>query len=138
MSNQDPKPYGLLFALDGYGASPIACGDADLLLRALRELPLLIGMRPLGEPHVVQVDEPGSAGLSGFTFIMESHISIHTYTERGFVTADIYSCKEFNTLVADRYLCSLFKIGSAERTIIPRGLHFNAKYSSQSMRSVRR
>jgi hypothetical protein len=78
--------YGLLLTFDGYGADAARCTDEQLLLKVLRELPALIQMRRLGEPHLVRVDEPGIAGLSGFTFIMESHISIHTYAERGFVT----------------------------------------------------
>jgi S-adenosylmethionine decarboxylase len=96
----------------------------QLLLKVLRELPALIQMRRLGEPHLVRVDEPGIAGLSGFTFIMESHISIHTYAERGFVTADVYSCKSFDTEIAERYLRNVFEITHAETHSLPRGLQF--------------
>jgi S-adenosylmethionine/arginine decarboxylase-like enzyme len=82
-------------------------------------------MRPLGEPHIVSIEETGIAGLSGFTFIFESHISIHTYSERGFVTADIYSCKDFDIEAAKEYLLSAFKITASEIHVYARGLRFN-------------
>lgn len=117
--------YGLLLAFDGYNASPEACADTTLLIQVLNELPARIGMRPLGEPHVVSVEEPGIAGLSGFRFIMESHISIHTYEERGFVTADIYSCKAFDAELAARFLCEAFSVPSYEHSVITRGARFH-------------
>ncbi len=117
--------YGLLLAFDGYDASNEACANVDLLHSVLIELPERIGMRRIGEPYSISVDEPGIAGLSGFTFIMESHISIHTYTERGFVTADIYSCKWFDTELAARYLIDVFAIGSYDTSHIVRGARFH-------------
>ncbi len=117
--------YGLLLAFDGYDASSERCADVDLLRSVLLELPETIGMRRLGEPHTVSVDEPGISGLSGFTFIMESHISIHTYSERGFVTADIYSCKWFDADVAARFLADAFAIPSYETSHVVRGLRFD-------------
>lgn len=116
--------YGLLLTFDGYDASPDACADPDLLHSVLLQLPGHIGMRRLGEPYVIGVDEPGIRGLSGFTFIMESHISIHTYEERGFITADVYSCKPFDTIETARFLTGSFGIRSFEITEVVRGLRF--------------
>jgi S-adenosylmethionine decarboxylase len=117
--------YGLLLTFDGYEASKESCADVGLLHSILTELPGRIGMRRIGEPRSVSVDEPGIAGLSGFTFIMESHISIHTYSERGFVTADIYSCKWFDAEVAARYIADAFAIPSYETSRIVRGARFD-------------
>jgi S-adenosylmethionine decarboxylase len=122
--------YGLLLTIDGYGASYELCADAGGLYRLLEKLPALIGMRPLGLPHVVSVEETGIAGLSGFTFIMESHISIHTYQERGFVTADVYSCKNFDTEIAADYIARYFKIASFETNVLTRGKKFHLQTSS--------
>jgi S-adenosylmethionine decarboxylase len=90
----------------------------------------MLNMRSLGFPHIVSVQEKGIKGLSGFTFIMESHISIHTYVERGFVTADIYSCKQFNTNEAADYLADIFKIRTFETSVLVRGSRFNEKTPS--------
>lgn len=116
--------YGLQLTFDGYGASKELCGNAALVHRMLDEMPARIGMRPLGSPHVVHVDEPGIRGLSGFRFIMESHISIHTYEERGFITVDIYSCKAFDAEKAAQLIARTFDVASYEHSVLLRGKRF--------------
>lgn len=125
MTHPTGTAYGLLLTFDGYGASRELCANTGHLIRVLKALPDQIGMRRLGEPHTVRVDEPGIAGLSGFTFIMESHVSIHTYEERGFVTVDVYSCKDFDTTRATSFIASAFHIASYETNVIVRGTRFN-------------
>lgn len=127
MSALPEHAYGLLLAFDGYGASRERCADEARLRQVLVELPEHIGMRRIGEPHAVRVDEEGIAGLSGFTFIMESHISIHTYEERGFITADIYSCKWFDANEAAHYIANAFSIEFFECKDLFRGLRFNER-----------
>ncbi|MEE8121447.1 MAG: adenosylmethionine decarboxylase [Anaerolineales bacterium] len=39
-------------------------------------------------------------GVSGVVLIAESHISIHTWPERGFAAADIFTCGEMKPQVA--------------------------------------
>ena len=34
--------------------------------------------------------------MSGFVLIAESHITIHTFPERGYVNVDIFSCRAFD------------------------------------------
>lgn len=125
MSAVPSGAYGLLLTFDGYGVPRAVCRDAKHLQSVLKHLPGLIGMRRLSRAHVVRVREQGIAGLSGFTFIMESHVSVHTYEERGFVTADIYSCKPFDTDAAARFLGQMFGTSSFETNIVTRGLRFN-------------
>jgi S-adenosylmethionine decarboxylase len=53
-------------------------------------------MHKLVEPTVLEVGElspkdPG--GITGFVLIAESHISIHTFPRRGFLSADVYTCQ---------------------------------------------
>jgi S-adenosylmethionine decarboxylase len=122
---QLPKTaYGLLLTFDGYDADPKRCSDIGGLYQFLLELPEAIGMHRLGFPQVVAVDEPGICGLSAFTFIIESHISIHTYEERGFVTADIYSCKGFDTELVVSVLHKYFKTKTLSTSIMVRGTNF--------------
>lgn len=125
MNHALPKnAYGLLLAFDGYGV-PIECsGDASRLKNFLYSFPATIAMRRLDEPRVVSVDEPGIRGLSGFTFIMESHVSVHTYTEQGFVTVDIYSCKDFDTERATKLLAEFFETTSYHTHTLVRGRSF--------------
>lgn len=125
MTDTRLTPYGLLLSFDGYGADPALCASEEALLSVLRTLPDEISMRRLGEPHTVYVDEEGIRGRSGFTFIMESHISIHTYEERGFITADVYSCKPFDIEYAVTHLVEAFGITSFEKQVLTRGRDFN-------------
>ena len=127
-SKMKPFPkdaYGLLLTFDGYGANVRHCMDISRLYDFLYNLPAAIGMRRLGFPQVVLIEEKGIRGLSAFTFIMESHISIHTYEERGFVTADVYSCKEFDVDAVTQMLKSYFETQSFSTQTVVRGKEFN-------------
>lgn len=124
MSPQETTAYGLQLTLDGYAADQKLCGDVTNLYNVLMQLPSHIGMRRVGFPHIIKIDEPGIKGLSGFVFIMESHISIHTYEERGFVTADVYSCKTFDEKKTSDFLTQAFNIQVFESNTAIRGKQF--------------
>lgn len=126
MKVQKTNAYGLQLTLDGYAASQELCGDVTNLYNVLMELPSHIGMRRVGFPHIIKIDEPGIKGLSGFVFIMESHISIHTYEERGFVTADVYSCKSFDEKKTSEFLTEAFAIQAFESNVAVRGRQFQS------------
>lgn len=121
--------YGLHLMLDGYGAPEARLSEIATLYRFLSDLPALIGMRRVGVPQVLEVTEEGIAGLSGFVFIMESHISVHTYAEQGFITLDVYSCREFDANKVVAYVSSLFGIEDVETTVVERGLRFKQEGS---------
>jgi S-adenosylmethionine decarboxylase len=85
--------------VDGYGGDVKVMEDPDALLRFLDEYPDAIGMTKITPPQVYTYAgrKPEDNGLSGFVLIAESHISIHTFPDRGYVNIDIFSCKDFNT-----------------------------------------
>ncbi len=116
--------YGLQLTFDGYAADQHLCGDVAHLYDLLMKLPAHIGMRRVGFPNIIQITEDGIRGLSGFVFIMESHISIHTYEERGFVTADVYSCKTFDEEKTRDFLIDAFNVGAFESNVAVRGRQF--------------
>lgn len=118
--------YGLQLTLDGYAADQKLCGNVAHIYDLLMTLPAHIGMRRVGFPHIIQITEAGIKGLSGFVFIMESHISIHTYEERGFVTADVYSCKTFDEKKTREYITQAFGIQAYESNIAVRGRQFQS------------
>ncbi len=57
---------------------------------------------------------PEDWGVSGFVLIAESHISIHTFPDRGYLSLDIFSCKEFDHDQAVAYATELFGIDRHE------------------------
>ena len=88
--------FGVHLMIDGYGACRRRLADADRLRALLDSVPGQLGMTSIAAPQVVEVGpknrkDPG--GLSGFVMIAESHISFHTFPNRGFVTIDLYTCQ---------------------------------------------
>ncbi len=118
--------YGLQLTFDGYAADEKLCGNVAHLYDLLMRFPKHIGMCRIGFPHIIKIDEPGIKGLSGFVFIMESHISIHTYQERGFVTVDVYSCKTFDEKKTQDFIIKAFDIQAFESNCAIRGKQFQS------------
>jgi S-adenosylmethionine decarboxylase len=120
--------FGVHLTLDGYGGSRRWLADAEHIRARLSELPELLGMHKLIEPIVVEVGElsdkdPG--GLSGYVLIAESHISIHTFPLRGFVSADVYTCQ--NSLDTERicqYFAEAFALQDLEINVVRRGTRY--------------
>lgn len=85
-------------------------------------------MRPLIKPIVIsapenQIKDPG--GWSGFVIIAESHIAIHTFPRRRFLTADVYTCQNN---IDQNYIVDFFEkkfqLESIEKHFITRGLKY--------------
>jgi len=114
--------------IDGYGASRYILKDKEALLEMLADIPKSMGMHTISEPLVVEVGpknrkDPG--GLSGFVLIAESHISFHTFPERGFVTIDIYTCQD--TIDSERlieFFTKAFELKEVDFYIQKRGVKF--------------
>ena len=68
--------------------------------------------------------KPEDWGISGFVLIAESHISIHTFPEKNFVSVDIFSCKAFDAVLAETYLKKAFQMAKVETNMLDRGTEF--------------
>jgi len=123
--------FGVHFMLDGYGCSLEILKDKEKLLHMLQTIPLNMGMHTINDPVVVEVGpkntkDPG--GLSGFVMIAESHISFHTFPERGFVTIDVYTCQnELDTNKLTQEFTEAFLIKKSDVHIIKRGTKYPAE-----------
>lgn len=118
------RPFGLHLMIDAYNCNPAVLNDANIVYKLLDELPEKIGMKKLIKPYVVFAegnDKKDPGGWSGFVIIQESHIAIHTFIKRRFITADVYSCTEFDTDFAIRYFKDIFKTEDMEIEIEKRG-----------------
>ena len=120
--------FGVHLTLDGYGGCQHLLGDGKHVLACLNELPERLGMHKIAEPSLVELGDhspkdPG--GVSGFVMIAESHISIHTFPLRGFVSADVYTCQ--NSLDTDRicqYFAEAFALQDLEINVVRRGTRY--------------
>ncbi len=118
--------FGPHLMLDGYGCAKAKLEDLDLIYRILDELPPKIGMTRIMPPYVFKYSglKPEDWGISGFVLIAESHISIHTFPEKNFVSVDIFSCKAFDAELAASYLKDAFGMTKVETNVLDRGTEF--------------
>ena len=102
---------GIHVLLDGFGCAPERLTDAEAGGRALAAAALAANMTPLGEPHVHVF--PGG-GYTALLALAESHLSIHTYPERGLFCADLFTCgPSADPAAAVEVLCAA--LGPTER-----------------------
>jgi len=118
--------FGPHLMLDGYGCDQAKLQDLNLIYRILDELPTRIGMTKIMPPYVFKYSglKPEDWGLSGFVLIAESHISIHTFPEKNFVSVDIFSCKHFDSEFAADYLTQAFGMAKVDSKVLDRGTEF--------------
>lgn len=120
--------FGEHLMIDGYGGDKEKLNNKKLVLKCLDELPTLLGMKKLADPLMVWAEPNGKkdpGGWSGVILIAESHISIHTFPARGFLTADVYSCRNgMDTKLVASYFKKLFDLDDLERNFIKRGTRY--------------
>ena len=118
--------FGPHLMLDGYGCDKAKLQDLNLIYRILEELPKRISMTRIMPPYVFKYSgiKPEDWGISGFVLIAESHISIHTFPEKAFISVDIFSCKPFDSEVASDYLKGAFEMSKVECNVLDRGTEF--------------
>ena len=85
--------------IDGYSSDQKILRDEDFLRKCLENYPAMIGMTRISPPYVLKYVGPvlEDWGISGFVFIAESHIGIHTFVEQNYINIDVFSCKDFDT-----------------------------------------
>ena len=125
--------FGEHLMIDGYGGDKAKLNDKELVWKCLDELPELTGMGKLSKPEVYFAEgndgkDPG--GWSGFVIIVESHISIHTFPARGFLSVDVYTCKNgMDTKFILDYFKKSFGLQDIEQNFVKRG----TRYPSQNI-----
>ena len=110
--------------VDGYGGDPRKLEDEELVRHFLDTYPEAIGMTKMAPPQVYTYHgrHPEDWGVSGFVLIAESHISVHTFPDRGYVNVDMFSCKDFDTAAAVRDMRGLFALERVRDWTLDRGV----------------
>jgi S-adenosylmethionine decarboxylase len=118
--------FGPHLALDCYHCDRALLEDLSLVYETLDECPDHIGMTKIMPPYVFRYSGkvPEDWGVSGVVLIAESHISVHTFPEKAFMSVDIFSCKCFDVERAIRYMVERFQVGRYEHQLLDRGRHF--------------
>lgn len=127
-SDHTTDHFGEHLMIDGYGGDKALLDDKDLVLDCLQNLPGQVDMHILGGPYIFHSDgndikDPG--GWTGFVIIAESHISIHTFPGRGFVSIDLYTCRNgMDTEFITKYFKDKFKLKDLEINFVKRGTRY--------------
>ncbi|RPJ05934.1 MAG: adenosylmethionine decarboxylase [Deltaproteobacteria bacterium] len=118
--------FGVHLMVDGYGCDRSGLEDIQLIYNFLDEYPAKMEMTKIMPPYVFRYDgsTPDDWGISGFVLIAESHISVHTFPEKQYLSLDMFSCKPFDTKLAVETIQKYFKIQKYEMNVLDRGQEF--------------
>ncbi len=108
--------------IDGYSANREILQDEDFLRGWLESYPSEIGMTRISAPFVLKYvgNKLEDSGISGFVFIAESHISVHTFVEPCYINIDIFSCKDFDAQKSIKDCQNKFQLIRSRTQIIDR------------------
>ena len=121
--------FGEHLMIDGYGGDFDKLNNKEVVFDFINELVVRLGMKKLAEPVVYfaednNIKDPG--GWSGFVVIAESHISVHTFPKKGFLSADVYTCRnglEINSVLD--FIKEKFDLKEIEENFVKRGLKYS-------------
>lgn len=120
--------FGVHLTVDGYKGDPALLDSMERVFEVLDTLPGRLGMHKIMTPYVVRAeanDKKDPGGISGFVMIMESHISVHTFPGRRFVSIDVYTCQEqLDDAKALNIFREAFDLQELEVNVITRGRKF--------------
>lgn len=115
--------WGKHLIIDAYGISEKKLKDGRAIKNLLKNLPEKFKMRPLGNVVVKKVTTAHYPdwGISGFIMLYESHISVHTWPEEGYMAMDLYSCKDFDDKPILEYLKKFWGSKKMKTKLVIRG-----------------
>ena len=114
--------------IDGLGGDPDRLGSEGLVSSFLDEHPGKISMTKISSPQVYTYrgQIPEDWGVSGFVLIAESHISVHTFPDRGRINVDIFSCNSFDTAASVKEVKELFLLDGLKVRTMERGPDYSS------------
>lgn len=120
------EEFGPHITLDLKGCPKETLSNYNLHFDYLKNLPELIHMTPITQPYVFPYSGlvPEDKGITGIVIIAESHISVHSFEEKGYCFIDIFSCKDMDVERAIEITLDVFKPESYEVNIVKRGKDF--------------
>ena len=127
--------------IDGYGGDRDTLRNTELVRDFLERHPGEIGMTKIAPPQVYDYSgkNPEDWGVSGFVLIAESHISVHTFPERGYINVDLFSCKSFDSTRSADVVRRTFRLSDVETRVLERGVEYlDGRQAQADMVSQRR
>lgn len=127
--------FGPHLIMEASGCNYEKLTDIKLLTRLLDNLPEKMGMTKVMPPYVFEYrgEVADDWGLSGIIIIAESHLAFHTFPDKGFVTVDIFSCKDFDVRTAVQEIVNTFEPNTWDEQLIMRGREFPKSLTKASV-----
>lgn len=91
--------------------------DAERLLKAFKRTVSHFTLEALYEPQIHQFEPQG---LTGIILLAESHISIHTWPERGEAAVDVFTCGGRDSRQIAEFFCTAIDNAHLDITVIER------------------
>ncbi len=119
---------GSHLTIDAFGCDKRKLMDLRFIYSFLDKMPEFIDMHKISRPYVVNFEGTlgqggtDAGGVTGFVFLSESHIAIHTYPQEGYFALDIFSCQEFDIDKADGFIRRAFNPKRLVKQVLRRGL----------------
>ncbi|SEM92924.1 adenosylmethionine decarboxylase [Lihuaxuella thermophila] len=111
--------FGRHVAMDAWGVDFDLLNDVSLLEYHLKEAAKKCGATVLS----VQSQQFEPQGATVLVMLSESHLSIHTYPERGFAALDCYTCGHtVDPMIAIEYMLNVLKPTQAFPKVLRRGV----------------
>jgi S-adenosylmethionine decarboxylase len=103
--------------LDGYNVDPGLLRNRKYLITALEEA------ASSSRLHVVRtgVKRFPNGALTAFLILSESHMSVHTWPEKGYAAFDVFTCDSRHIAAAERTLRRMFPEAHWEVVRVQRG-----------------
>lgn len=127
--------FGPHLIMEASGCSYEKLTDINLLTNLLDRLPNEMNMTKIMAPYVFEYKGlvPDDWGVSGIVIIAESHLAIHTFPDKGFLTVDIFSCKDFDVRKAVNMIVEAYEPQSWDEQLIQRGREFPRSMTKAAM-----
>ena len=103
---------------DFWGCRYEKLDDAEYVMNSLRCAARAANMTVLGE----KVHKFYPQGMTGLLVLAESHISIHTYPEKGYAAIDVFTCGGGETQKAIEYLKEALNPTEVKEINVRRGI----------------
>lgn len=109
------------------GCSPDILNNIERVREIMLAAALQAGATVIGESfHRFQPQ-----GVSGVVVISESHLSIHTWPERGYAALDFYTCGNIDPSVAMSYAATPLGAKSFDVVTVHRGIDHDGNFTMQ-------
>ena len=118
---QNPRPDGYHLMMELYGCDQEKINSRRFLQQVVKNAVRKVGLTNLGSRF--HQFEP--QGVTGFTLLAQSHISLHTWPEFGYLVLDIFTCGDQTQadLLADHFLKRL-RPARINRQVVRKGYQY--------------